>query len=108
MSVSCSGSSGATCVGRLTLTARVKTKHKVKGRTKTETKTVTLGSAAYRVAAGQSTTVTIKLSASNVKLLDSTPGHKLKAVASARPSTGAAVVKTVTLSGTAAKKKHVM
>jgi hypothetical protein len=104
LSVSCSG---ATCVGRLTLTASVKTKvkRKVNGhlKTVTKTKTLVLGSASYSLAAGDSTTLSIALSKSDVKLLDAASGHKLKAVTSALPSTGVAVTQTVTLIGTPVK-----
>lgn len=108
VSVSCSGASGATCVGRLTLTASVKTKvkRKVDGHLKTATKTttLTLGSASYSLAAGHSTTLPVELSKSDVKLLEAASGHKLKAVASAQPSTGVAVTQTVTLIGTPVKR----
>jgi chromate transport protein ChrA len=108
VSLSCSGATGASCVGKLTLTAIVKTKvkHKVKGHTKavTETKTVTLGSASYNLTSGKSETLSVRLSNAAMTLLDAASNRKLTAKASATPSTGSTVTKTVTLAGLPAKK----
>jgi hypothetical protein len=98
--ISCTGSTGASCTGKLTLTAVVKTKvkRKVHGRTKTitRTKTVTLGSASFSLAAGSSTALKITVSKANLKLFNKA-GHKLKAKAAAELSSGVTITKTITL-----------
>lgn len=97
----CKGGSGASCAGTLTLTTTVKTKvtRKVKGRNKTviDTRTTTLGFARYAVAAGVSERLRIALSKADLRLFDAA-AHNLKAKATAKPATGAATTKTITLS----------
>jgi hypothetical protein len=108
VSLSCAGKTGASCAGKLTLTVGVKTKvkRKVKGHTKAvpETKTVTLGSASYSLPAGKSETLSVKLSGAAVKLLDAASHRKLKVKATAKPSKGSTVTKTMTLTGPPKKK----
>ncbi len=97
--VACTGASGSSCAGKLTLTAVVNTKvkRKVKGhlKTVTVTKTITLGSASYTLSAGSSQILTIKLSAANLKLFNQA-GHKLKTSATNRPANGSST-KTINL-----------
>lgn len=117
VTVSCSG---AACTGALTLTtvehltgakvtavtARAKpTATVAKAKAKPKTKTITLAKGSYTVAAGQSKTVTLKLTAAAAKLL--TARHKLPAKLALTPAGSKKVTatKTVTLKETAKKKK---
>jgi hypothetical protein len=107
--LSCAAKAPAACKGKLTLTAKVKAKvkRKIKGHTKTVngTKTVTLGSATYSLSAGKAKTLSVKLSKAGLKLLDAAHNHRLKSSASAKPSSGKTISKTVTLTA-APSKKH--
>ena len=102
VSLSCSGTA-TTCAGKLTLTATVTTKikRKLKAGTKTVTvtKTVILGSVIYSIAAGHSKTVSVRLSKTAIKLLNAARHRRLKVTASAKPSIGKIVTKTITLAG---------
>jgi fibronectin-binding autotransporter adhesin len=108
--LTCSGAKGATCTGRLKLTVRVRTQvtRRIKGhrrRVKVFT-TVQIGSAAYRLPAGKSETLGVKLSAPGVRLLDAARNRKLAAKATATASTGGSIAtKTVTLTGPPRRKK---
>lgn len=94
----CSGASGATCSGKLALTATEKLKHKKK-------KTVKLGSASYNVTAGKRKTLSIKLSGAGKAALKAAE-DKLKATARATASDGKTSIATVMLTETKPKKKH--
>ncbi len=99
--LSCSGASGSTCVGTLTLmsTVKVRTRHRVRGvaRTFTRTKTIRLGSARYSLAANRSETLRIPLSKTGAKLLQQAASHKLTAEAAAKPPNAMTTTKTVEL-----------
>jgi fibronectin-binding autotransporter adhesin len=99
----CTGAKGATCAGKLTLTVRVRTRvsRRVKGhrRTVTQLTTVQIGSTAYTLTAGQSKTLSVKLSAAGVRLLDASGNRRLAVKASATAKTGSSVTRAVTLTG---------
>jgi hypothetical protein len=103
VTLKCSGAKGATCAGTLKLTVRVRTRvsRKVKGHRRRATKltTVQIGSAAYKVPAGKSETLGVKLSAVGVRLLDAAGKRGLAAKASAIARTGSigTVARTMTL-----------
>jgi collagen type VII alpha len=103
VTLNCAGAKGATCAGTLKLTVRVRTRvtRKVRGHRRTVTKltTVQIGSAAYRLPAGQSETLGVKLSAAGMRLLDASGNGRLSAKASATASTGGSVSRAVTLIG---------
>jgi streptogramin lyase len=108
--LSCTGGSGATCAGKLTLSVKVKTKvkKKVKGklRTITKTKTVTLASGRYSITSGESEKLSLGLSASSEKLLQAAKGHKLKVTAIAEATSGATLTGSLTLAGSKPKAKR--
>jgi hypothetical protein len=85
VSVSCKS---ATCSGKVTLTVTEKVKHKKKK--------VTLGSASYRLKAGNSGTVSVKLSSAGKSLLKKHNG-KLKATVTVTVKGGKKTTATVTL-----------
>ncbi|MGO9792037.1 MAG: hypothetical protein ACLP8S_21800 [Solirubrobacteraceae bacterium] len=105
VSLSCSGAAGEICAGRLTLTVSVKTKIERHTKTIIETTTVTLGSTNYSLAAGKTTTLSVKLSKPGLKLLDATSDNELTAKAWATPRTGSTVTEIVTLIGPRPRKK---
>jgi hypothetical protein len=87
---------------------RTRVTRRVKGhrRTVTELTTVRLGSATYRLPAGQSETLRVKLSASGVRRLDAASDHRLTATATATASTGGSnVTRSVTLTGPRPRSK---
>lgn len=92
LKVACQGGAGSTCSGKLTLTARVK-----KGKKR---KTIVVGSVNVRLNAGQSATLSVKLSGTAKSLLAKAP-HKLAASASGG---GLKKATSVTLKQAVAKK----
>ena len=108
MTLTCAGAKGATCAGTLKLTVLVRTRvtRKVKGhrRTITQLTAVKIGSAAYKLLAGHSETLRIKLSPSGVRRLDAASGRRLAAKATASGG-GTIVTRAVTLSGPRPRSK---
>ena len=99
VSLSCHGRSSATCSGALTLSHVLKVRVKHKGRIITVTKTVRLGSVSYSLAAGQTKLLRVKLSSAAVRAVNSAKKRQLTATATAAPSSGRRVTKSVTLIG---------
>jgi hypothetical protein len=83
IALSCSAAAGASCGGKLTLTARVsrKVRRRVDGRWRviSRTGTVTLGSAKYALVAGQSKTLRVKLVAGSLDWIAAARAHRLTA-----------------------------
>ena len=82
IALSCSGVAGASCAGKLTLTARVsrKVRRRVDGRWRVISRTaiVTLGSAKYALIAGRSKTLRVKLVAGSLGWIAVAGGHRLR------------------------------
>jgi hypothetical protein len=110
VTLKCTGPSGAMCAGTLKLTVRVRTRvsRKVKGhrRTVEEIRTVQIGSAGYKLPAGESKTLGVKLTTVGARLVDAAGNHGLAAKASAIASTGRIVTRTITLTPPRRRKKH--
>jgi hypothetical protein len=102
VTLTCSGAKSATCTGTLKLTIRVRARvtRRIKGhrRTVTQLTTVKIGSASYRLLAGQSETLRVKLSTSGARRLDAAINRRLAATATASIG-GSIVTRAVTLSG---------
>jgi hypothetical protein len=101
----CSGSSGATCSGKLTLA--VKLKHKVThhGKTKTVPETKTLGPVSYSANTGKRVTVDVKLSGAALTALDATKNRRLSVTAAVKQTGGPTKTRSVTLIGARPKPK---
>jgi hypothetical protein len=84
--LSCSGSRGTICRGRLTITLRERIRVRIHGHLRGEKVTVTLGRAAYAVRAGHTALVSVRLSRGAGLLLARARGHRLKVGATARDS----------------------
>lgn len=98
--LTCAGNT--TCVGKLTLTARVTTR---KGRKK-QTKLETIGHASFSIAPGATATVNVKLNGAGRAQLNAAHGHLAATLALARtsPGPGSTTDKTVHLTLQKAKK----
>jgi FG-GAP repeat len=101
IALSCSGVAGASCAGKLTLTARVsrKVRRRVDGRWRVSSRTaiVTLGSAKYALIAGHSKTLRVKLVAGSLGWIDAARGHRLTAQATAAQDGAATLHVSLTL-----------
>lgn len=97
--LTCKGVTGVTCSGKLTLTRTVKQKVKRHGKTVTVTRTLTVGSKSYSMTAGQSETVRVKISKSTIKALAAAKRRRLAVKATAKPTSGTSVHRSVTLIG---------
>lgn len=96
--LSCSGSRGAICRGRLTITLRERIRVRIHGHLRGEKVTVTLGRAAYAVRASHTALVSVRLSSGARLLLARARGHRLKVGASARDSgSGKPATRTIAL-----------
>ena len=101
VSMSCHGAAGAVCAGTVTLSHAVTVKGT--GGKRTKVVTTSLGSAKYRVTAGQSAKLAVKLDTAAVKLLAAAAKHRLTVTATVKPASGAASTHTLTLVGAATK-----
>ena len=101
IALSCSGVAGASCAGKLTLTARVsrKVRRRVDGRWRaiSQTATVTLGSAKYALIAGRSKTLRVKLVAGSLGWIAVAGGHRLRTHATIAQDGAATLHVNVTL-----------
>jgi hypothetical protein len=98
--LSCGGSRGAICRGRLTITLRERIRVRIHGHLRREKVTVTLGHAAYAVRASHTAIVSVRLSRAAKLLLAHARGHRLMVGASARDNgSGKPATRTITLEG---------
>ncbi|HEX5146079.1 MAG TPA: hypothetical protein VFV85_03580 [Conexibacter sp.] len=67
--LSCPSGASSSCSGKLQMTMKEKVVVKVKGKRKTKTKTVTVGKANVSIAAGQTKSISVKLSGAAKKAL---------------------------------------
>src|SRR5581483_3143305 len=91
LEVSCGGGD-QDCTGRLTLTARARLA--AKGRHRGPVATVRLGRATFRVKAGATVTLRLRLVSAGRRVLSAAPHHRVRATA--EPSDGAARHVTLT------------
>jgi hypothetical protein len=99
VSLSCHGRGSATCSGKLTLGKVLKARVKQKGRTVTVTVKIKLGPVSYSLAAGRTKLLRVKLSRAALRAVNTAKKRKLTVTATAAPSSGSVVTKTLTLVG---------
>jgi len=102
--ITCKGS--GVCSGRMSLKLTRKERVKVHGKTVSKRVTSTIGSAKFRIAAGRSANVSIKLIKTATAAVASAGGHKLKVTAVLTPTGGKARSSTLRLIGATPKHKN--
>jgi hypothetical protein len=101
IALSCSGVAGASCAGKVTLTARISrnVRRRVDGRWRVISRTaiVTLGSAKYALIAGHSKTLRVKLVAGSLGWIAAARGHRLRTRATVTQDRAATLHVSLTL-----------
>ena len=88
---------GTDCVGKVSLTQRVRGSRVVSARRRARTRTVVLGRASYRVRSGKRGTVSVRLTGSALRSLSRAPGHRRPATVRVTDTTGTGAARRVTL-----------
>jgi virginiamycin B lyase len=88
---------GGTCSGKLTITVKRRVRRRIHGHLKFVNAPTSVASARYSVAAGQSTTLSVKLSKVGAKLVHAARKHTLRSVAAAKPDSGVTVTQIIAL-----------
>jgi Carboxypeptidase regulatory-like domain len=94
-----------TCAGTIELTEQVMVRHRHGTRTTSQKKTLVLGKASYALAAGQHTTIAVRLTAAGRNALAKAKHHQLRVRISAAVISGASVSKPVLLSQAPSSKR---